>query len=113
MDMMKSFLTRPSFMITCIIPFRSATSVPGVCCIQMSANRTSGTRRGSAMMSFAPFRFALIIFSAIMGWFSLVFEPMTNSTSLFSISCIEFVIAPEPNTVARPTTVVLCQRRAQ
>ena len=89
--------------------FRSATSVPGLCCIQMSANRTIGTRRGSAMMIFAPLRFALIIRSATMGWFSLVFEPMTNSTSLFSISAIEFVIAPEPNTVARPATVELCQ----
>ena len=48
-----------------------------------------------------------------MGWFSLVFEPMTNSTSLFSISAMEFVIAPEPNTVARPATVALCQSRAQ
>jgi len=38
---------------------------------------------------------------------------MTNSTSLFSISAREFVIAPEPNTVARPATVALCQYRAQ
>jgi len=36
-----------------------------------------------------------------------------DSTSLFSISAIEFVIAPEPNTVARPATVALCQSRAQ
>ncbi len=65
------------------------------------------------MMIFAPFRFALIILSARIGWLSLVLEPMTNRTSLFSISAIEFVIAPEPNTVARPATVELCQRRAQ
>jgi hypothetical protein len=44
-----------------------------------------------------------------MGWFSLVFEPMMKRTSLFSISAIEFDIAPEPNTVARPATVELCQ----
>ena len=29
------------------------------------------------------------------------------------ISLMEFVIAPEPNTAARPATVELCQRRAQ
>ena len=65
------------------------------------------------MMSVAPLRTALIMRCAMMGWFSLVLEPMTNRTSLFSISAIEFVIAPEPNTVARPATVELCQRRAQ
>jgi len=36
-------------------------------------------------------------------------EPMTKRTSLFSISAIEFVMAPDPNTVARPATVALCQ----
>jgi hypothetical protein len=34
-------------------------------------------------------------------------------TSAFSISSMEFVIAPLPNAAARPATVEECQRRAQ
>jgi hypothetical protein len=30
-----------------------------------------------------------------------------------SMSAMEFVMAPEPNAVARPATVELCQSRAQ
>jgi len=55
----------------------------------------------------------LIILSATIGWLSLVFDPIIKMTLLFSISAKEFVIAPEPNTVARPATVELCHSRAQ
>jgi hypothetical protein len=54
-------------------------------------------------------RTACFMRRATIGWFSVVFEPMTNSTSVFSISGMEFVIAPDPNIVARPATVALCQ----
>jgi len=50
---------------------------------------------------------------ATIGCVSVVFEPMTKITSLFSISGRELVMAPEPNTVARPATVALCQYLAQ
>jgi hypothetical protein len=38
---------------------------------------------------------------------------MMKMTSIPSISLIEFVIAPDPKTVARPATVGECQSRAQ
>ena len=110
---MKSLSYRPSFTIMCAIPFNRATSVPGLNCKKCSANRTIGTFRGSAMMIFAPFRYPLIIRLAMTGWVSFVLEPIMKITSAFSISVIEFVIAPEPNMAARLATVGLCQRRAQ
>jgi hypothetical protein len=38
---------------------------------------------------------------------------MTNMTLVLGISLIEFVIAPDPNEVARPATVGACQVLAQ
>jgi hypothetical protein len=38
---------------------------------------------------------------------------MTKKASACSTQDTEFVIAPDPNAVARPTTVELCHNRAQ
>jgi hypothetical protein len=110
---MKTVFCNPSARMTWAIPLRSAMSVPGRSWRNTSANFTSGTRRGSAMMIFAPRRRALIIRFAITGCVSLVFEPTIRMTSRFSISWTEFVIAPEPKMAARPATVGACQSRAQ
>ena len=40
-------------------------------------------------------------------------EELKDFTSIPSISQMEFVIAPEPNILARPATVGECQSRAQ
>ena len=104
---------KPSFSITCIMEFKRATSVPGLCWRCIAANLTRSIFLGSATISSAPFFTAFFILRPIIGWVSVVFEPMTKITSCFSISGIEFVIAPEPKTEARPATVELCQYRAQ
>jgi len=69
---------------------------------------------GSARMSFA-FRCvtARLIKVEITGWFSVVFVPVMRKHSDCSMSAMEFVMAPEPNEMARPATVELCQSRAQ
>ena len=41
----------------------------------------------------------------------MAFEPITNITLVLGISLIEFVIAPDPNDMARPATVGACQVR--
>ncbi len=46
------------------------------------------------------------------GWFSAGFMPMIMMLRLLRMSFWWFVIAPYPNTLARPATVVLCQIRA-
>jgi len=97
------------FIVTCMMPLIRAVSVPGLCRSQRVANLTSGILRGSATISLAPLRTAFFMRSAMIGWFSVVLEPMTKSASLSSISAIELVMAPEPNAVARPATVALCQ----
>jgi hypothetical protein len=48
-----------------------------------------------------------------MGWASVVLEPMTKMALQLANSGRELVMAPEPKAAARPTTVELCQRRAQ
>ena len=57
-------------------------------------------------MGFSVARFISI---AMMGWASVVFDPMTNMSSVSRISGIEFVMAPAPNMVTRPATVGACQ----
>jgi hypothetical protein len=47
------------------------------------------------------------------GWASVIFEPITRNIFAFANSVKEFVIAPEPNVIARPATVGACQVRAQ
>ena len=49
----------------------------------------------------------------ITGWASDVLEPITIISGAFSISWMEFVIAPAPSVEARPATVGACQVRAQ
>ena len=49
----------------------------------------------------------------MMGWLSAVLLPVIRMQSVFSISAIEFVIAPLPNAAARPATVTECHNRAQ
>jgi hypothetical protein len=46
---------------------------------------------------------------AMIGWASLVFEPMTKRKSASRISGMEFVIAPAPYVATRPATVGACQ----
>lgn len=64
-------------------------------------------------MSLAPLALPRMIHLAAMGWFSVVLEPMMKMALLSANSGMEFVMAPEPKAAARPTTVELCQRRAQ
>jgi hypothetical protein len=48
------------------------------------------------------------------GCCSVVFEPIISMAAAWlATSLIEFDIAPEPNEVARPATVLECQSRAQ
>ncbi len=100
-------------MMMFIIPFRTATSVPIFCLRCSPANRASGISRGSMRSSFAPFSTALIIRDPMRGCCAVVLEPVTRNRSESSNSPMELVIAPEPNAAARPTTVALCQSRAQ
>jgi hypothetical protein len=70
--------------------------------------------RGSITMSFiVPFLTELIISIEMIGWASLVFEPMIRVTSACPRSSMEFVIAPLPNVAARPATVGACHNLAQ
>jgi hypothetical protein len=43
----------------------------------------------------------------------VVLVPMARMQRASAKSPMEFVMAPEPNVVARPATVGACQRRAQ
>ena len=65
-------------------------------------------------MSLAPlFLTALLILRPIMGWHSVVFDPMTNRTSASSISEMELLMAPSPKAANAAATVDAWQRRAQ
>ena len=64
---------------------------------------------GSATMSLAPRRTARFISMAMMGWASVVLDPITKSKSASRISGMLFVMAPAPNIVTRPATVGACQ----
>jgi len=64
-------------------------------------------------MILAPFSLPRKIHLAAMGWFSVVLDPMMKIHLASANSGRELVMAPEPNAAARPTTVELCQRRAQ
>ena len=87
---------------------RSHTSVPGVSWRCMSAISVSQMARGSATTRRAPRRTARFISIAMMGWASVVFEPVTKRKSASRISSMEFVIAPAPNMVTSPATVGAC-----
>src|SRR5208283_63714 len=100
-------------MITWAIALIRAISVPGFRSSTVSAKRVIGTLRGSATIILAPFLYALIILFAITGCVSFVLEPIIKMTSIFSISLMELVIAPEPKIAAKLATVGACQRRAQ
>ena len=64
-------------------------------------------------MSLAPRTAARFILLPMIGCASVALDPMMKSTSLPTISPMEFVIAPEPSVAARPATVGACQVRAQ
>ncbi len=64
-------------------------------------------------MIFAPFFFACITRRPISGCCSNVLLPMMRRHFDSAISAIDWVIAPDPNAPARPTTVDAWQRRAQ
>jgi hypothetical protein len=49
----------------------------------------------------------------MIGWFSVVFEPVTRMTSVCSRSSAGLVIAPEPKESLNPATVEEWHRRAQ
>ena len=100
--------------MTCSSPLSQATSVPGRGRSQMWANFTSSTLRGSITISLARLRStARFTIRPMMGWLSAVLLPVIRMQSVFSISAIEFVIAPLPNAAARPATVTECHNRAQ
>ena len=85
-----------------MIAFRSQTSVPGRSWRWRFASFVSQILRGSATTSVAPFRTAFFIRRASTGCASVVFEPITSRNFVFSISGIEFVVAPLPNDLTRP-----------
>jgi len=64
-------------------------------------------------MIFAPFFFACIMRRPISGCCSKVLVPMTKRHFDSAMSAIDWVIAPEPNAPASPTTVEAWQSRAQ
>ena len=88
-------------------------SEPTLICAKISAKLTNGCLRGSATISFAPFSTAFFKSVAATGWASIMFVPMQKNILALPNSANEFVIAPEPNEVARPATVGACQVRAQ
>ncbi len=90
-----------------------ATSLPRRCCTAISARKAIWVARGSTTIILAPFSRPLKIHLAAMGWFSVVLEPMMKMHLASANSGRELVMAPEPKAAARPTTVELCQRRAQ
>jgi len=91
-----------------------AISVPGFWRSHTVANLESSMPLGSARISVAPrWVTARLMKLEITGWFSVVLVPVMRKHFDSSISAIEFVMAPEPNAVARPATVELCQSRAQ
>jgi len=100
--------------MTFMSPLMTATSVPGFWRSQMSAYFTRSIRRGSITISLVPWRrTARFTLAPMTGWFSVVLVPVAKMRSVYSISSIEFVIAPLPNVAARPATVTECQSLAQ
>ncbi len=70
-------------------------------------------RLGSMTITNAPFSRALMMRDAIIGWFSVVLEPVTRMQVASSSSGTELVIAPLPKAWARPVTVGAWQSLAQ
>src|SRR5574341_1923930 len=69
--------------------------------------------RGSTeMMTAWLVSFAVRMCCMEMGWFSAGFIPMIRTLRLLRMSFWLLVIAPYPNTLARPATVVECHIRA-
>jgi hypothetical protein len=64
-------------------------------------------------MSGAPFNTASLTKLAATGWASVMLDPITRIIFALPKSLKEFVMAPEPNEVARSATVGACQVRAQ
>ncbi len=111
---MKLRLVRLSRMMTWAMALSTATSVPGRWRRCSVAKFASSISRGSSRIRRAPnLRTARFISRPMTGWASVVLEPVTNSRSASTMLAMASVIAPEPRVVARPATLLLCQRRAQ
>ncbi len=94
-------------------PLRNATSVPTFIWAKIFAWSQRMCLLGSIMITSAPFLTAFLRNVAATGWASAMFVPMQTKSFASPKQRKEFVIAPEPNVVARPATVGACQVRAQ
>src|SRR5581483_7310544 len=91
----------------------NATSVPERIRTYLLAKAEVLVKRGSTEITTARLVSLAVRMCCIeMGWFSAGFMPMIMIDRLLRMSFWWFVIAPYPNTLARPATVVLCQIRA-
>ena len=71
-------------------------------------------RRGSITISFAPcFSMAAFMCSAMMGWFSVVLEPVTMKTSLWITSAAVLLMAEVPSAICSATTEPAWHSRVQ
>ncbi len=102
----KSSLTKPSVTMTWARELMSATLVPGrsfkCCSASMCGVRTRSMRRGSATISFAPWRRRRFICDANTGWPSVGFAPITKMTSAFITESKFCVPADSPSVFLRP-----------
>ncbi len=91
----------------------NATSVPERSRTYLLAKAEVLVKRGSTEITTARFTSLAVRMCCMeMGWFSAGFMPMIMMLRLLRMSFWEFVIAPYPNTLARPATVVECHIRA-
>jgi hypothetical protein len=104
---------RPSAMITCIMEFSKATSVPGLNWTEWVARRCNSVRRGSMTISAVPRLAACFMKVAATGWFSGVLEPMISAASAYWTSPNRFVTAPLPIVSISAATDEAWHRRVQ
>src|SRR3972149_4825069 len=91
----------------------NGTSVPERIRTYLLAKAEVLVKRGSTEMMTARFvSLAVRMCCMEMGWFSAGFMPMMMMLRLFRMSFWLLVIAPYPNTLARPATVVESHIRA-
>ena len=93
---------------------KTGTLVPGLSGSHSSAKSHSSMRRGSTTIILAPyFSTAAFICRAMIGWFSVVFEPVTMNTSLRITSAAVLLMADEPMACCRATTEPAWHSRVQ
>src|SRR6478735_1299205 len=94
------------------IPNTNAMSVPERMRTYSSAFAAVRVKRGSTTIIFAPVSFACSMCSIDTGCASAALLPMYSAHLVFCMSLYELVMAPSPQVLATPETVVEWQMRA-